>query len=403
MQSARMAPARLDRRRRGLLLAVAFAMAAGLATLVFGSGMQVITDEIGVVIPIIGSVGYTLVGTTILWQRPAHPLGRLATAIGVAFSVAALLSAAVAATTPDGFFTPGRTGLLGVVLDAAIWTSDTLIVGGIVLGGTILIARFPSGRRTSRLGTMVEVGVAIAIVGGVTIALAEPTFRAVGWSAAGETILDVVIAVAVGAILGSYLLALVDLVLRYRRATGIERVQLRWVVAAAALPVGVLAALLALGDRIWALWYVMAFTLVLPIAAIAIAITRYRLYDIDRIVSRTIGYAVVTAVLFGVFFIANVALQRALGDVVGASPIVVAASTLVVAALFQPLRTRVQRVVDRRFHRARYDADLTVAGFAGRLRDQLDLPTLTGELRRATIDAVEPSATTVWLRARGVR
>jgi hypothetical protein len=250
---------------------------------------------------------------------------------------------------------------------------------------------------------MVEVGVATAIVGGVIIALAEPTFRAVGWSAAGETILDVVIAVAVGALLGSYLLALVDLVVRYRRATGIERVQMRWVVAAAALPVGVLAALLALGDRIWALWYVMAFTLVLPIAAIAIAITRYRLYDIDRIVSRTIGYAVVTAVLFGVFFIANVALQRALGDIVGESPIVVAASTLVVAALFQPLRTRVQRVVDRRFHRSRYDAEQTVSGFAGRLRDQLDLPTLTGELRRATIDAVEPSATTVWLRARGMR
>ena len=194
-------------------------------------------------------------------------------------------------------------------------------------------------------------------------------------------------------------------VLRFRRGTPEARRQLKWPMAAVTY-FGVVYGVFGVGSTAeliaGALWDVLfAVSIMFIPVSVAIAILRYRLYEIDRIVSRTIAYAVVTAVLFGVFFGVNIALQRVLGGVVGTAPVIVAASTLVVAALFQPLHARVQRVIDRRFHRARYDAERTVAGFAGRLRDQLDLPTLTGELRRTTTQAVEPVATAVWLRTAG--
>ena len=133
----------------------------------------------------------------------------------------------------------------------------------------------------------------------------------------------------------------------------------------------------ALNGIAWALWIA---SLLLPPIAIAIAILRYRLYDIDRIVSNAIGYGVVTVVLFAVFAGVNVVLVSQVSPLVNNEGIAVAASTLLVAALFNPLRTRVQRAVDRRFHRARYDADEMVQDFAARLRDELDLATLVDDL-----------------------
>ena len=127
---------------------------------------------------------------------------------------------------------------------------------------------------------------------------------------------------------------------------------------------------------------------------------RYRLYDIDRIISRTIAYAGVTLVLFAVFAGVNLTLQSVLDSLVGGGSIAVAASTLTVAALFNPLRGRLQRVVDRRFNRGREGAELTVDRFAGRLRYQLDLDAIGSELTSAAVGAVEPTAATFWLRHR---
>jgi drug/metabolite transporter (DMT)-like permease len=189
---------------------------------------------------------------------------------------------------------------------------------------------------------------------------------------------------------------------RYRSAGAIERLQLKWFALAVVVTMG--------GVAVAGTWAFVsndppeiglatfAFAGACIPIAIGIAILRHNLYDIDRIVSRTIGYAVVTAILFGVFALVNLGLQTVLSGAVGNTPIVIAASTLAVAALFNPLRRRVQTAVDRRFHRSHYDAQLTVDGFAGRLRDQLDLATLSTELRQTTVDAVEPSATGIWLR-----
>jgi hypothetical protein len=206
---------------------------------------------------------------------------------------------------------------------------------------------------------------------------------------------------------GSYLLTPIGawaLVSRYRVASPVERQQLKWFGLSLTVTVGGL-----LASGVWSAGgerppevglVVFGFAGALVPVAIGIAITRYHLYDIDRIISRTLTYAVVSALLFALFAMVNLGLQWTLGGLTRNQPALVAASTLAVAAAFNPVRTRVQGIIDRRFNRARYDAERTVAGFADRLRDEVDLPTLVGELGRAATHTVEPSSTDIWLRAR---
>jgi hypothetical protein len=132
--------------------------------------------------------------------------------------------------------------------------------------------------------------------------------------------------------------------------------------------------------------------------AAATAVLRYRLYEIDRIISRTIGYTIVTVTLALVFVGGVLGLQAILAQFTGGNTIAVAASTLVVAALFQPLRGRIQRVVDRRFDRTRYDATRVVDAFAARLRDEVDLDRLQAALLVTADEVVRPSGGSVWLR-----
>ena len=388
------------RRRAWLLTAVAFAALAALAAVLWrsstslsgSSGLQ------GLLLPVFGTLGYTAIGAAILWRRPGNGIGRLALAIGLALSTSAAMAAITTAMTPTGFVRPGLPGLWNVVVSVAIAASEVLLAGALIVGTTLLVAWFPSGRRTSRLGALVEVLIAIGILGAGLLVLESPVLRLIDWTPLVGSVFDAAPIIVVIALLGAWVVAVLDLLHRYRGASTLEQTQMRWVVAAVVVSALVLMAVFFFSETVPGLWDLWILSTMLPVLAIVVAITRYHLYDIDRIVSRSIGYVVVTAVLFAIFFGVNVALQRALGDVVGGSPVVVAASTLVVAALFQPLRTRVQGAVDRRFHRARYDAERTVAGFSGRLRDQLDLPTLTAELQHATGDAVEPATTAVWLR-----
>jgi hypothetical protein len=135
-------------------------------------------------------------------------------------------------------------------------------------------------------------------------------------------------------------------------------------------------------------------SLCVPVA-VAVAMLRYRLWDLDRLVSRTVTYAVVTALLALPYLLILPAATRLAGD---AGSLAVAAATLAAAALFAPLRRRVQDLVDRRFNRARYDAARTGAGFATRLRDQVDLEALQGELLTAVDETVEPTRAWLWLR-----
>ncbi len=135
--------------------------------------------------------------------------------------------------------------------------------------------------------------------------------------------------------------------------------------------------------------------------AIGIAILRYHLYDLDRVVSRTVAYSLVIALL-GVVFVAVVfGLQALLAPVTSGQTIPVAASTLLVLTLFQPIYRRVRRAVDRRFDRARYDADRTAEAFAGRLRDETNLAAVTSDLTRTTTASLSPATLGIWLRGTG--
>ena len=137
-----------------------------------------------------------------------------------------------------------------------------------------------------------------------------------------------------------------------------------------------------------------------PIVAVsvAVAILRYRLYDIDRVISRTISYGLITALLVMVFLLVNLGLQSLLSFVTSGNSLAVAGSTLLAAALFTPVRRRVQRIVDRRFDRARYDGERTASAFSVRMRDATDLPTVTHDLDVTVRRAIAPSRIGLWLR-----
>jgi hypothetical protein len=192
-----------------------------------------------------------------------------------------------------------------------------------------------------------------------------------------------------------------SLVGRFRRARGLERQQLKWLaltaVLAAMLLVLGLASLLLQGAVAFLFQASLAGCIALLPLAIGAAITRYRLYDIDRIISRTVAYGLLT-VLLGLGYAAVV---LGLGGLLPRdSSLVVAAATLAVAGLFQPLRRRVQGLVDRRFNRRRYDAARTLDGFARRLRDQVDLDALHGELLAVVDQTMQPTRASLWLRPR---
>ncbi len=187
-------------------------------------------------------------------------------------------------------------------------------------------------------------------------------------------------------------------VLSWRRATGERRQQLKWLMSGAAVTVLALAGIFGFASSSGPLALVLEIasffaSFALPVA-ISVGILKYRLYEIDRIISRTLAYATVTGLLLGVYAGLVLLATRVLPL---SSPVAVAASTLAVAALFTPARRRVQRMVDRRFNRARYDADQTVAAFAARLKDAVDLDSVRDDLAAVVHQALEPAHVSVWV------
>jgi hypothetical protein len=201
------------------------------------------------------------------------------------------------------------------------------------------------------------------------------------------------------ALLLTMLMAVVGVALRFRSDSAVERQQLRWVRAGAALAVGGMLVIY-IGQGLFGLPERVAGNLgtigiaCLPVS-FTVAILRYRLYDLDRVVSRTVSYAAVTGLLVVTYVVAVTAASRLTR---GGSSLAVAASTLAVAALFQPVRRRMQNLVDRRFNRARYDAARTVEGFRTRLRSQVDIDAVSSDLLRVANDTMQPASAALWLR-----
>jgi len=192
---------------------------------------------------------------------------------------------------------------------------------------------------------------------------------------------------------------LVALVLRYRRGNAVQRLQIKWLVWAAFVALFLAVGVQSVGSHYWPqavwmgtiLWAVIGSCL--P-ASVAVGVLRYRLYDIDRILSRTVSYFVVTGALVGVYIGAVALIESGLGF---SSSVAVAASTLAAAAVFQPVRHRVQRAVDRRFDRAAYDATRTVEAFSNRLRDQVDTDAVRVDLVATVSVAVAPASVSIWM------
>jgi hypothetical protein len=369
------------RREIGLLAASVFVVTCVIAMIVTYPG----GDVVALALPVYGAVVYTFVGVIVLRHHPGHGIGRLALIIGLAFAVGGLVTVLTRGGLP-GVDPSTLPAPLTLAVEFLLDLSSALPTVALVLGISLLITWFPDGRRTSLLGGLVEV----ILVGSVLLAVAS----SVGIIGNGADL-------AIFALLGSIVLSLVDLVRRFRRADVQRRTQMKWVLAAMVLNVVVMVTVLGPAssdpglDWVWIAWIA---SLGLPILGIAVGITRYHLYDIDRIVSRTIAYAVVSAIVAAVFGAIVVLLSTALGSIAQGETIAVAASTLAAFALFQPVLRRVRRGVDMRFDRARYDADRTVAEFSGRLRGEVDIATVAKDLDATVQQAVNPASVRLWIR-----
>jgi hypothetical protein len=195
----------------------------------------------------------------------------------------------------------------------------------------------------------------------------------------------------------SVAVAAVGLVLRSRRSRGVERQQFKWLAGSAGLLFVTLPFAAAFNYSDVA-GFVMTVALIALPVSVGIAVLRYRLYEIDRLISRTLVYGSLTVVLGGAYVGLVLAGQWVFSSFAGGSDLAIAASTLVVAALFLPLRSRLQLLVDRRFYRRRYDAQRTLEAFGARLRQEIELEALTGELCDAVEETMQPAHVALWLR-----
>jgi hypothetical protein len=193
---------------------------------------------------------------------------------------------------------------------------------------------------------------------------------------------------------GLVLAAVASVIVRFRRSRGDERQQMKWMAFAAAILAGgfILQGVFGLGDVTFAVAISM-----LPVA-LGIALFKYRLYDVDRVINRTLVYGASTALLGGAYIGLVIAGEAVFVPVAGGSSVAVALSTLIVAGLFLPVRTRVQRFVDRRFYRSKVNAEETLARFGAQLRRESDLETILGELHSAVREAIQPAEVWLWLR-----
>jgi hypothetical protein len=348
-------------------------------------------------VPIPTTIGVFLlvpVGALIAARRPRNPIGGLLLAAGLLLTLAMVASG-------YGFRAIGA----GAALPASTvtnWVGQWLVLPMWVLVGFLNLL-FPDGRLPSpRWRWFARAFVALGVLY-VAAAAAEAWPRRQVVHADLEHLLpfrgDTVTAVLWPAFAALLAVTLGALVVRYRRGGEVEKAQIRWLGFAGALTLA--ATVLFTIDQLPGTVVIAVGTIASfgPPIAIAVAILRYRLYEIDRIISRTVSYGLVVALLGAVHVGVVVSLGAALSAVTGqeGSDLAVAASVLVVVALFRPARSRVQAAVDRRFNRSGYEAGLAVAAFAQQLRGEVDLDELRHEIVTTAATAVQPTTTSVWL------
>lgn len=369
----------------------------------------------------LGFLAYAFVGVVVSTRRPGDRIGALLLGLGLSGQIGMLSERAV-----TGGVSGGSPVLILAARDPlAMWIIplllQTWVISFMLLG--VLLLTFPTGRPlTPRWRPVLWLSFAMIPVGMVTAGTSRSDALAVSLST--FPLLDVLFGTERGAALreagqgifgisqiGLFVVSAASLVVRYRRARGVERQQLKWLAYAA-----LLLAVVFVGTAVIffsplrahdpgapippAVFGGIPFILALAAipVAVGVAILRYRLYDIDVLINRTLVYGAVTALLASTYFGAVVLIQTALRPFTAGSELAVAGSTLLVVALFQPLRRRVQDTVDRRFYRSRYDAARTLDAFSARLRDQVDLDSFSRELIDVARDTVQPAHAWLWLR-----
>jgi hypothetical protein len=348
------------------------------------------------------------VGAILVIKRPGNVVGTVLLLTADLMAVTLVGWIAGAALTEQRGPHDTAAGLVSVV--GAVGFLPSLL-----LTGPLLALLFPTGRLPSPRWRWPLAGIVAAGVIGSTIVVARPgplvgtavdsPFGVSGFSGS-EAFWVVGQGLGIAALLVALLLGVTAVTMRFRRSRGVERAQLKWFVAAN-VAVGTFLMLgfadggflgLVAGTNPTILDLLAYASSLLPPLAVGIAILRYRLFEIDRLIARTLSWAIVTGLLVGGFAAAVVALTAVLADVVEGQTVAVAAATLVAFALFQPLRRQVQSAVDRRFDRAHYDAQRTVAEFSDRLRDEVDLAALSGDLDTTIRHAISPRSFGIWLR-----
>jgi hypothetical protein len=347
-------------------------------------------------------LAFPTVGAVVASRRPLHPVGWLFLAVGLLFAIGGLAPAYV---EYDRYVNPG---VLPAV-EAFVW-SISWIDAMVFLSIAFLLLLFPTGKLPSlRWRPVLWLAIVTSLIAFVTSAFKPgliwpDTLRMenpLGIEALDGTLraVDDLIWIA---FVATIVLSGASIVARFRGSRGDERQQLKWIALAALLVVtGFLGvnttSLVGPAGEAVLLGFFAAALAAIPITA-GIAILRYRLYDIDRVISRTLVYLSLTVVLGASYFGLVLAGQALFSSFAGGSNLAIAASTLVVAALFLPVRSRVQGFVDRRFYRRRYDAQRTLEGFGARLREQVDLGTLESDVLGIVIETMQPTGASVWLR-----
>ena len=345
---------------------------------------------------------YGTVGALVASRLPTNPIGWLMIAAGLSYAVGGF-AVSYTESVASGPWSLGAR----LVVWPGLWIWNV----GIGLGGILLLVLFPTGHPPSpRWRPVVWAGIAGLALLSCSAALVPGRIEETGavnpfGIEGSEPLLEVAAIAGLGLLLICLFGAVASLVARFRRSRGTERLQLKWLAYSgglvAACLLGALPLEAAAGNSETATnvsnFLVTASLTTIPIA-VGLAIFRYRLYDIDRIINRTLVYGLLTALLIGSYVVCVLLLQ-ALLPFSDESAVAVAASTLATAALFGPLRRAVQQIVDRRFYRSRVDAARTIEEFSGRLRRETDLDALSADLIGVVRETVKPSHASLWLRA----
>jgi hypothetical protein len=391
-----------DGRLRGWYAGLVWTVSGLDLALVFGVWLAAGTgpDTPAFVRPLFAAMVASLggVGALVATRKPRDPVG------WILLAAASMVTLSVSGEDYVRLSVTDFGGMLPLTV-AMAWLYGLVFLPMVVLIVGVMPLYFPDGRLLSRRWRWVVRLAAFGIVAGILPSAFDPG------SLANTTIdnplgipgfhdLDGLLALSNVLLVVVVLpLAIAASVLRYRRGSPTIREQLKWFAAVALITVTGFSAVAVGIASISDLGGVLGIVgLVLLPIAIGVAILRHRLYDIDRIISRTVSYGAVTGILAVVFVGTILISQTVLASFFSGNSVAVAASTLVVAALFQPLRRRVQSVVDRRFNRSRYNAERTVAAFGARLRDEVDLPRVSEGLLLAVHSTVRPEAASVWLR-----